>query len=188
VDTVGNETALVNEQIAFHAKQAKLHASDPYRRTKHTKTAERFQKLLVYITALETQVMDLAGILRDDAAKQLDSALSSRARQRSLTPEDIKDLPDELIKELSLNAADHTEFAIVSLIDESGGMLSLDRLLIGLYKKTKEIHKRQALIQRLYRMAQKQLVFTVPGKKGVYSTREIDQEEADRLFGGGPDG
>ena len=64
----------------------------------------------------------------------------------------------------------------------SGGVLSLDKLLIGLYKKTGEIHKRQALVSRLYRMSQKGVVFGVANKKGFYATRELSDEEIEKLF------
>jgi hypothetical protein len=69
------------------------------------------------------------------------------------------------------------------LLDEHGGIASLDQIIFGLYKKTKEIVKRQAMTNRLYRMGQKELIWGVPGKKGVYSNRPISDQEAASLFG-----
>ena len=87
----------------------------------------------------------------------------------SLTEEEIVGLPHELIQELSLSAGDRAEFAILSLLEEADGPLTLDKLLIGLYRRTNEIHKRDKLTARLYRMAQKNLVYVFPGKKGLYA-------------------
>ena len=58
-----------------------------------------------------------------------------------LTPEVIEGLPKELMDELSISDADRTEFAIMNIIDENGGIASLDNILIGLYKKTNDILK-----------------------------------------------
>jgi hypothetical protein len=96
----------------------------------------------------------------------------------TLAPDDIEGLPDELLKELSISASDRTEFAIQALLEEAGGVLSLDRILVGLYKKLGEVHKRQSLISRLYRMGQRDLVFTVPGKKGVYALARLSDGQA----------
>jgi len=103
--------------------------------------------------------------------------------QLSLTIDDIEGLPPELIGELSLSDADKTEFAIVNAIEEAGGIISLDKLLIGLYKKTGEVHKRTSLYSRLNRMVSKNLIYYVPGKKGIYSTEQLNTEDVVRMFG-----
>ena len=65
----------------------------------------------------------------------------------------------------------------------NGGIASLDQILVGLYRNSGELWKRNTLTSKLYRMAQKGVVFQVPEKKGVYSTRRISEEDARRLFG-----
>jgi hypothetical protein len=72
--------------------------------------------------------------------------------------EDIEGLPPELMQELSISDADRLEFTIVGIINEAGGLMSLDKIIIGLYKKSGEIHKRSTLTSRLYRMIQKNLI------------------------------
>jgi hypothetical protein len=62
-------------------------------------------------------------------------------------------------------------------------LLSLDKLIIGLYKKTAEIHKRSTLTSRLYRMIQKGLIYSVPYRKGIYSTQELSEDDVKGLFG-----
>ena len=88
------------------------------------------------------------------------------------------------MQELSLSDGDKTEFAIVNVIEEAGGIISLDKLLIALYKKTGEIHKRNSLYSKLSRMASKNLIYYVPGKKGVYSTEQLTSDDVSRMFGG----
>ena len=87
-----------------------------------------------------------------------------------------------MLNELSISEGDKAEFAILGLIEEAGGIISLDRLIVGLWKKTGELHKRQSLISRLYRMGQKDMVFSVPGKKGVYANWPMSEGDIQRLM------
>jgi hypothetical protein len=86
------------------------------------------------------------------------------------------------MSELSVSSADKTEYAILNLMEKAGGIMSLDQIIVGLYRTTQEIHKRQTTTSRLYRMAGKNLVFSVPNKKGVYSLEPISEEEAAKLL------
>lgn len=104
-------------------------------------------------------------------------------RNITLTLEDIEGLPPELMQELSISDADRLEFTIVSIINDAGGILSLDKIIVGLYKKTGEVHKRSTLTSRLYRMIQKSLIYSVPYRKGIYSTQELTDDDVKRLFG-----
>lgn len=91
-----------------------------------------------------------------------------------LSPSDIEDLPEELLAELSLNESDKKEFLIMDIIDEVGGVASLDRILVSLYRRTGEIEKRAKMVSRLYRMTTKNVIYALPDKKGVYSTKPIE--------------
>jgi hypothetical protein len=91
-----------------------------------------------------------------------------------LSPADIEDLPDELLNELSLNESDKKEFVILDIINDVGGIASLDRILVSLYRRTGEIEKRPKMISRLYRMTAKGLITAHPTKKGIYSTTPIE--------------
>jgi hypothetical protein len=162
--------AFVNEQTAFHQKMAERFADNSFRQKLHNTTKEKFE-------ALAKDLVEADKML--DRPEQL---APPRLVRLSLTPEDLEGLPEELLSELSIDS-DKTEFAILSLIDESGGVISLDQLLVGLFRKTKEVHKRQTLTSRLYRMAQNKLVFNVPNKKGVYSTRPLTEEEFLKILG-----
>lgn len=75
------------------------------------------------------------------------------------------------------------EFEIVRVINNAGGILSLDKLIIDLFRRTKDVHRRTPLISRLYRMSQKGLIYSVPNRKGFYATRQISEPELRRIFG-----
>ena len=173
MDIVGKHLAFVKDQQAIQEKLARKYEAEPWRCELHLKSAQQF--------------MELA----DDIAKQQNAEQNDLAEPVNgvsrpsifLTLKDIEGLPDDLVKELSFSESDKLEFTIAGIIDEAGGVLSLDKILVGIYYKTKEIVRRNILISRLYRMAQKGVIFPVPGKKGVYSTRQITDGELKRLFG-----
>lgn len=158
--------AIVKEQIAFQETMVKKFSASRYRSALHVANRDRFAALLADLIDVDKKLDEAPQIIAS-------SALQS---QLALTPEDVQDLPPELLAELSISTADRVEFDIITLINEAGGVLTLDRLLIGLFKKTKEIHKRATLTSRLYRMGQKGLISNVPNKKGYYSTVPLAED------------
>lgn len=169
---VAQHLAFINEQITFHEKRvAEFKGKDQeWRRKIHLETAAKFKALAADLALFEAQ--------QNDNQKKPYGI----GNPLSLSGDDIEGLPEELLKELSISDTDRTEFAIVNMIDDAGGILSLDKILIGLFKATGEIYKRQNLTNRLYRMAQKGMIFSVPSKKGAYSTTELTSEEVDELL------
>lgn len=163
----------VNEQLAFHKSRAAIYQAIPARQRKHQETADKFQSLSDDLESVKEQIASSASV-RSPATKQLKLAL---------TPDDLNGLPDELIGELSIASVDRVEVIILSMLDDAGGMMTLDQILIGLYRKSGEVNKRQTITSRLYRMGQKNLIYSVPGKKGVYSLQRLSEEEAYKLFG-----
>jgi len=166
--------AFVKEQVLFQERMANKFSDDEYRRGLHMKTGNRFQELLQYLQELES---------RGSAVYNSNNRSTSAQKRILLTFEEVEGLPAELIKELNMNEADMQELVIEHIIAQSGGVLSLDKIMIELYKRTKEIPKRNATVSRLYRMAARGAVFNVPGKKGVYSTYELSDQDAKRMFG-----
>jgi len=164
--------AFVKDQASFHERQAAKQAAmgNAKRQAKHVATSARFAELGEAIESAQVQL---------DAAQSPAAQLALLATYPSgipeshaltLRPEDLAGLPPELLKQLKITEGDKLEAAIVEVINEAGGTIILDKLLIGLYRKTKEIHQRTTTVGRLYRMSQKGLVFSVPRKKGVYTT------------------
>lgn len=169
----------VNEQSAFHERMAEKVGVASFRGTLHKGTAGKFKALAADLAEAD-KVLDLPQQL-------LHEPLSGPLRgpiQLSLNIGDLEGLPEDLVKELSLSDADKLEFEIVNSIEEAGGVISLDRLLIALYRKTGEVNKRTYLTSRLARMATKNSIYYVPGKKGVYSTEQLSNEDVARFFGG----
>jgi len=167
--------AFVNEQFTFHERMVEKVGAASFRGTLHKGTAEKFKGLAADLEEADKLL---------DAPQKTPQAPQARGPiQLSLSIEDVEGLPDELVKELSLSDADKLEFEIVNAIEEAGGVISLDRLLINVYKRTGEIHKRTYLTNRLARMAQKNVIYYVPGRKGVYSTEQLSSEDVVRLFG-----
>ncbi|MGO9446294.1 MAG: hypothetical protein ACLPXB_16170 [Thiobacillaceae bacterium] len=167
----------VNEQMLFHDKMVDKFSSgkfkSDFRVAQHTITRDTFKELSADLIIAD-KALDSPKKIEPNAVKQL-----------SLSLEDLEGLPEELLNELSVSDADKTEFAIVNLINEHGGILSLDKILIGIYKKTGEIIKRQNMTSRLYRMSQKGLVYSVSGKKGFYSTEELSEADVEKIFAAG---
>lgn len=134
-----------------------------YKSKLHIKSAYEFSQLF--------EIIDKSCKYIEELEKRPSEALAPQKSQSlELTYDEIEGLPEDLIKELSVSDTDKIEYLIRTIINEAGGTLNLDRIIIGLYKQTNEIHKRTAITARLYRMVQRGTVSNVPGKKGVYST------------------
>lgn len=82
----------------------------------------------------------------------------------------LADLPPELLNELSTSATKGPTDILVTIIEERGGTATLDDILIDMYRKHGEVGKRTVLSNRLYRLRDRDLVWPVPGKKGLYTT------------------
>lgn len=65
----------------------------------------------------------------------------------------LDDLPPELIKELKL--AGDVDNTLLNLFKEAGGTLDLSSLLVGYYRKHKEIKTRQYMMTTCYRLVKK---------------------------------
>lgn len=81
---------------------------------------------------------------------------------------DLSDLPPSLLKELSGIRSDDLETQLFTII-KSGDEVELDAILIELWRRFKVEQTRKFLQNKLWRMAQKGSIWTVPGKKGVYT-------------------
>jgi hypothetical protein len=159
----------VKQQAEFHVNMAsRFGAESKYpdlkRSDKHTETAKQFQELIADV---------------EEAEKLLDRVPARPVKQvqLSLSFDELEGLPEELLQELSISGGDRTDYTILRILEELGGIASLDRIIIGLFKQTGEVNKRSTITSRLYRMSQKGLIFPVPNKKGAYATQELTEEE-----------
>ena len=81
---------------------------------------------------------------------------------------DLSDIPPELMKELAGIKVDDLEQQLFTIIKSGAGEVQLDSVLIELFRRFKIIQTRKFLQNKLWRMAQKGVIYSVPGRKGVY--------------------
>lgn len=161
----------VEGQSDFHLRKAEDSRETPGISKKHRSSSEKF-KMLSADLALADRKLDEAEI----ALKPV-----KLLRSINLLPDELDGLPDALVSEL-ISDSDRIEREIYKILEECGGIASLDRIILTLYRRTGDVHKRAATTSRLYRMAQKGFAFPVPGKKGVYSIKQLSEAETEKLF------
>jgi hypothetical protein len=174
MENIDSYVDFVKDQIAFQQRMADKYSLQPYRQGMHLTSAKKFQDLFEILQTVKNGV----GATGDRPVKGVNSR-----RRIMLSLDDIKDVPNELLEELNLTETDKQEMMIESIISEAGGILSLDRILVELYKRTGQVHKRNTVISRLYRMGNRGLIYSLPSKKGLYSTYEMSEQDVKRLFG-----
>ena len=81
---------------------------------------------------------------------------------------DLSDLPEVLLKELSVKRTDELESQILAVMRACSGEVNLDQVLVGLFRKFKVTQTRRFIQNKLYRMSQKEMVFAVPGQRASY--------------------
>jgi hypothetical protein len=82
---------------------------------------------------------------------------------------EIDDLPDALKAQLQAIKVGDVEQVIIDMLrDDFEGIANLDEILVGLYRRKREVFERQFISNKLYRMNKAGLVASVPKKKGVY--------------------
>lgn len=91
---------------------------------------------------------------------------------------DLSDLPPELIKELSGIKVDDLEQQLFTII-QSGNEVDLDTILIELFRRFEVVQTRKFLQNKLWRMCQKEVIYSVPSRKGVYSVNKPNDEFAE---------
>lgn len=165
MDKIEKFTSFVKSQGDFHRRQAERFKHDERRNSLHSGTAGTFEELYDFLLFLKAENIEK----------------SRSVNPLSLSWLEIEGLPQELIDELSITESDKLDFSIVELIDKCGGMASMDRILVEIYNLTGGILKRSNLNARLYRMGQKGMINSVPGKKGVYSTSKNHEAEGENV-------
>ena len=170
---IDSHLAFVKDQVVVQERLANKYEED-YRHSLHMKTADRFAELARFLEEIRKKgTVNTSYLNRGDAPQ----------KRLYLTYEEIENAPEDLLRELNLGDTDKNELLIEYTIAEAGGVLSLDKIMIELYKRTREVPKRTTITSKLYRMAARGMIYNVPGKKGVYSTYELTEQEAKKMFG-----
>lgn len=156
--------SFVKEQILHQEKQAdrQLARSDE-------KRSQAYRARAIMLREMWTELAAAFATRPSGSVSDVDEA------SLRLTPDEIRDLPDELLEQLSISESDRKDFLIVDIINDLGGITSVDKILVTLYRKTGEVEKRTRLVSRLYRMQQKGLIFPSATRKGVYATSPLEE-------------
>jgi hypothetical protein len=164
----------VKEHVALQHKLAKKYEDSPFRKNQHLDSAKGFSDLGQFLAEIQKKgTGDTSYLNRGD----------SPLKRLHLTFEDISDLTEDQLRELNLTEADRQDLVVEHMIAQNGGIYSLDKIMVDLFRQTKEFPKRPTIISRLYRMVGKGMIYNVPGKKGVYSTYEMTEQDVKKLFG-----
>ena len=170
---IENYLAFVKEQVSVQEKLAKKYEED-YRRAMHIKTANGFAEIARFLEEIQKKGTEHLGYMNRGNAPQ---------KRLFLTFEEIENAPEELLRELNISETDRQELLIEYIIAEHEGVFSLDKIMMELYNRTREVPKRSTVTSRLYRMVGRGMIYNVPGKKGVYSTYELSEQDAKKMFG-----
>lgn len=151
----------VNEIIAYHAN-IKLHFKS---REDHQKAAQHSR----WESVLRAYVRDYQELEKLTRPIPTDG------------DDDLSDLPPELLKELSVTKTDDLENQIATIVNAAGGQADIDKILIHLFRRFKVTQTRKFLQNKLWRMTNKGILFSVPGRKGWYSTQSVTDNDEDDL-------
>lgn len=108
--------------------------------------------------------------------------MSYEIEHDTISEEELQDLPEELLKQLS-KRKNHTWdgtilYNIKQILDEAGKAMNIDCLLVWLYRKTKKIHKRHLVQQILTTGCRRGLVIRV-GRGFYCSNKDLNQRAKD---------
>lgn len=156
----------IKEQAAFQRKQAADNAEKaPKIAARATARAESFEQL----------VADIMVVVQQPASLSTPPSPEPKRPRFTLLPADLEGLPEEVLKQLGINESDRQELAIVEMLEQAGGMMTLDQIIIALWRQRQEIADRGKLNSKLYRMTQKQMIYSAG--KGIYSTKPVEGAE-----------
>jgi hypothetical protein len=93
------------------------------------------------------------------------------------SPADVADLPQELLKELNI-PSDKLETQVIALLGTGSAPADLDQILIGLYRRFGVIQKRRFLQNKLWRMVNKQQIYKLKDRKGLYAIEPVKDRGA----------
>jgi len=169
----------VKGQIDYYDRMAVRFRSYPDKQRLYIEVANKLRALL---SDMENSNASSTNSPHTNVAGTISSKLPENFFDNplGLSPTDYAGVEDDIIKELNITPSDKLETVIVGLINSAGGVLVLDKIILGVYYLTGEKHQRISMTARLYRMAKKNLVYGVPKKKGVYTT--IKPENGGYLF------
>lgn len=104
----------------------------------------------------------------------------ARKRLRPVSKEygDLSDLPETVLAQLNLARVDELEHQLRDIVAAAdGSQIGLDPIIIELYRRHRVVQERKFVMNKLYRMAQKGIIESVDGKKGVYHLPKAESRD-----------
>lgn len=87
---------------------------------------------------------------------------------------DLSDLPPSVLAQLNLTKIDELEQQMRDIVAAANGQeVGLDAIIIELWRRHKVEQERRFIMNKLYRMAQKGLIQSAEGRKGVYYVPQV---------------
>ena len=154
------EINFVKSQINHHTRSIEFHRSrgDGDKERRHTGILRRFNDILPKMVQANSALSLGQAVIPVDE-KKVGNRLGN-----------IMDLPEEIRSQLVSVQFDEIENQILKVVKESfGGVATIDEIFVGMYRETREVMQRDALANKIYRMTRKEMLFSVEGRKGVYS-------------------
>ena len=177
----------VKEQIGYYDRMAVKFRTQSDKQKVYIEVAVKLRALLGDMESDQSQTISTSHISKDYSSISAKLPANFFSNPLALAPADYAGLEKDLLSELNITENDKLESTIVDLINAAGGVLVLDKIIVGIFHITGEKHQRISMTAKLYRMAKKNLVYSVPKKKGVYTTTKptSDTETFDDVMGEG---
>lgn len=84
----------------------------------------------------------------------------------------VKTLPKELADQINAKSRSGKDALLIDVINDLDGAANMDEIIIYLYREHNIIEKKANLANRVYRMIRDGRLFSIEGKRGVYTTKE----------------
>lgn len=156
---VDAEVEFVKSQIDHHRKSIIYHEKrgDQPKVNRHRGILKRFEELL-------PKIEQMVGIVPEPQFEVREIKVGSRIGN-------IDELPEAIRAQLVSFQMDELEAQILDLLNDNlDRVATIDEILVGLWRAHGVAHQRDQLANKIYRMTRKEQLYSVPGKKGVYST------------------
>lgn len=164
---VDEEVEFVKSQIAHHTRSIRYHEGrkDEPKARRHRGILRRFEELLTKIELINEEYPDhINGEISIRKIEPIGGRLGN-----------VEDLPDEIRSQLISVQYDELETQIIAVINEQfSGIATIDEILVGLWRVHHDVHQRDGLANKIYRMTRKEYLHSVAGRKGVYSTKPVE--------------
>lgn len=147
---------LVNDQISYLESKSVQYAPDhPKYNVKRTETfsvlLQGFRELAKYLDYRRN--LEQINVHGTEVGKRLGN---------------LDDIPEHMLKQAKLSKTDELDEQVISVIRDMQNVASVDEIYFQLYRKFELELERTFLVNKLGRMARKDLLIGVKGKRGIY--------------------